>query len=119
VNDQFTHAMGDRVLVVVAELLRRTCRPEDTLVRLGGEEFGVVLRRAVPEAAHRACERLRHAIASHDWAGMAPGLQVTGSIGLVTASTPADAAALLARADALLYDAKHAGRDRVCVEAAA
>lgn len=118
VNDQFTHAMGDRVLVVVAELLRRTCRPEDTLVRLGGEEFGVVLRRAVPEAAHRACERLRHAIASHDWAGMAPGLQVTGSIGVVTASTPADAAALLARADALLYDAKHAGRDRVCVEAA-
>ena len=117
VNDTHSHAVGDRVLVVVAELLRRTCRPEDVIVRLGGEEFAVVLRRMPPEAAQRTCERLRHAIASHHWQALQPGLRVTVSIGLVTAQTPADAGTMLARADALLYDAKRAGRDRVCVQA--
>ncbi len=117
VNDNHSHAVGDRVLVVVAELLRRTCRPEDVLVRLGGEEFAVVLRRMPPEAAQRACERLRHTIASHDWHALRQGLVITVSIGLVTAQTPVDAGTMLVRADVLLYDAKRAGRDRVCVHA--
>lgn len=113
INDRYSHAVGDRVLVEIAGLLRGACRPEDVIVRMGGEEFVIVLRHASSDAALRACERLRDAVRAHPWHGVHEGLQVTISVGLVWARTPLDADALLARADGLLYQAKAAGRDRV------
>jgi diguanylate cyclase (GGDEF)-like protein len=113
VNDQYSHAVGDRVLVELADLLRGACRPEDVIVRMGGEEFVVVLRHTSLDAALRACERLRDGVRKHPWDEVHAGLCVTVSIGLAWARTPLDADALLARADALLYQAKAAGRDRV------
>ena len=116
VNGRHFHTLGDHVLVVAARL-RRTCLPGDVMVRLGGEDFAVVLRGMPPEAAQRACERLRHTIGSHNEQALQPGLQVTVSIGLVTTQTPVEAGTMLARADALLYHVKRAGRDRVGVRA--
>ena len=113
INDDFSHATGDRVLVELADLLRGACRPEDVIVRMGGDEFVVVLRHSSIDAALRACERLRDAVRKHPWDEVQAGLQVTVSIGLAWARTPLDADALLARADALLYQAKAAGRDRL------
>ena len=113
INDRYSHAVGDRVLVEIAELLRAACRPEDVIVRMGGEEFVIVLRNASADAALRACERLHEVVRAHPWADLQAGLQLTVSIGLAWARTPLDADALLARADALLYRAKAAGRDRV------
>ena len=113
INDRFSHAVGDRVLVEIAGLLRGACRPEDQIVRMGGEEFVIVLRHAPADAALRACERLREVVRAHPWQDVHAELAVTLSIGLASGRTPLDADALLAQADELLYQAKAQGRDRV------
>jgi diguanylate cyclase (GGDEF)-like protein len=105
--------VGDRVLAELAQVLRAACRPDDLIVRMGGDEFVIVLRHASPEAALRTCERLREAVRAHAWHEVHPELRVTLSIGLASARAPLAADALLARADELLYQAKAAGRDRV------
>lgn len=112
VNDRFGHAAGDAVLVRMAELLRANTRAGDLLVRLGGEEFLVVLVGTAAEAAREVMERLRHHLQQADWQAVAPGLMVTLSAGL--ASTPACGVDDLRRAaDEALYRAKRAGRNRV------
>lgn len=113
INDIFSHAVGDAVLVRLADILRANCRPTDTAGRLGGEEF-LVLYRAGPQSdVGAAAERLRECVAGFDWGVLAPGLTMTVSIGLAGAGEATDATALLALADRRLYAAKHAGRNRV------
>jgi len=112
INDGFGHAVGDAVLVAVAGVLRDNTRAADLAARIGGEEFLLVLPEATRERAHEICDRLRQRVAAYDWSQVAPGLAVTLSIGLAGAP-PYDAAALTARADAALYAAKAAGRNRV------
>jgi diguanylate cyclase (GGDEF)-like protein len=112
INDTHGHAVGDRVLVALAQLMRATTRAGDLVVRTGGEEFLLVLPDTPPERALEVCERLRSRVAAHDWAALAPGLAVTLSIGLA-GSPPLDSTLLTQRADAALYRAKQAGRDRV------
>ncbi|WP_341889226.1 diguanylate cyclase [Variovorax sp. YR752] len=112
INDNHSHAVGDAVLRVLGAILRDNCRPTDTAGRLGGEEF-IVLYRGEPPAGLPAAERLRQRVAAHDWSAVAPGLQVTVSIGLAHATEAADGAAMLALADRRLYAAKGSGRNRV------
>ena len=108
VNDRHGHETGDAVLVAAAEALQRALRAEDVLGRLGGEEFLAVLPDTADEAAARAAERLRAAVAN---AGGA--VRVTASVGwavLAPGEAPDD---LVRRADDALYTAKQEGRDRV------
>ncbi|HEU4557784.1 MAG TPA: diguanylate cyclase [Longimicrobium sp.] len=113
VNDGWSHATGDAVLRQVARLLRDGTRAVDVVGRYGGEEFLLVLVETPAERAALLCEKLRAGIEAHDWSSVAPGLRVTASFG-VAGNTAADTpAALLAAADACLYAAKHAGRNRV------
>jgi diguanylate cyclase (GGDEF)-like protein len=112
VNDTHGHAVGDQVLVALASLLRAHTRGSDLVARMGGEEFLLVLPDTGAERAADVCERLRQRVAGHDWAALAPGLQVTLSIGLTT-SPPVDTQTLSLRADAALYRAKAAGRNRL------
>jgi diguanylate cyclase (GGDEF)-like protein len=114
INDVFGHAVGDEVLVTMAQLLRENTRAADLVARIGGEEFLLVMPEAGIERAREVCERLRQRVADWDWERLAPGLQVTLSAG-VTAAPPFDAAVLTARADTALYRAKDEGRDRVVV----
>ncbi|MCC5950121.1 MAG: GGDEF domain-containing protein [Nitriliruptoraceae bacterium] len=123
VNDRFGHQVGDEVLRRVADLLTDHTRAADLPARYGGEEFALLLpatdRAAALAAAQAACARIR----SHDWSRIDPGLAITVSIGLATATEQDIAAArsqttgpgptLLERADRHLYAAKHAGKDRV------
>jgi diguanylate cyclase (GGDEF)-like protein/PAS domain S-box-containing protein len=120
VNDSHGHAAGDAVLKHCATLLRDELRKIDTGGRLGGEEFAILLIGADLAAAELSAERLRRRIAATPLAHAGQMISVTVSIG-VTALDPDDASADLAltRADAALYDAKHHGRDRVCVRARA
>ena len=114
INDVFGHALGDRVLVQIAELLTEQTRGYDVVARTGGEEFVIVLPRTAPTDAFDVCERLRRRIANFPWDSMVPGLKVAVSAGM--ASAPAyDSASLLERADAAMYSAKRAGRNRVFV----
>ena len=110
VNDHHGHAVGDRVLVALATLLQAHTRTTDLAARLGGEEFLLVLRDTDTRRAAEVCERLRSCVQAHDWEAIAPGLQVTVSIGL-TSAPPYDAHTLSLRADAALYRAKAAGRN--------
>ncbi|MBC7956341.1 MAG: diguanylate cyclase [Cytophagales bacterium] len=117
VNDRFGHAVGDAVLMAVADLFRARVRGGDLIARMGGEEFLIVLAHASLEWARDACERLRVAIESHDWEQVAAGLKVTISIGLCLAGPRLDATQLLEQADLALYQAKNEGRNRVAVAA--
>jgi len=112
VNDARGHAVGDRVLVALAGLLRTHTRAADLVARMGGEEFLLALPDTSPERALEVCERLREQVAAYDWSVLAPGLQVTISAGLAC-SPPGDRDTLIETADAALYRAKSAGRNRV------
>lgn len=113
VNDRFSHAVGDEVLRRVAEILRAGTRAVDVVGRWGGEEFVLLLVETPPKRAAGLCEKLRAAVEAHDWSAVAPGLAVTLSLGVAGSGEAADPAALLAAADARLYQAKRAGRNRV------
>jgi diguanylate cyclase (GGDEF)-like protein len=111
INDSVGHVIGDQVLVEVARLLERAARSGDEVARFGGEEFVVLFVGALGDAV-RLAERIRSLLAAHDWSALHRDLRVTGSLGV--AASPRDGASdVVARADANLYRAKHAGRDRV------
>jgi len=113
VNDQFSHAIGDAVLRRLGSLLQNSCRSDDTPVRLGGEEFVILMPALGPIAARAAAERLRSLVQAGDWAAVAPALAVTVSIGVACAGEAESADALLNLADQRLYAAKAAGRNCV------
>jgi diguanylate cyclase (GGDEF)-like protein len=115
VNDSFGHATGDEVLITMARLLRENTRDADALGRLGGEEFVVVCRHTNAGACLRTAMKLREAIAGFHFPGVG---QVTSSFGIASCRPNETAATLLARADAALYRAKDAGRNRVELEIA-
>ncbi len=105
VNDTHGHATGDRVLRAVAQALRDSTREADTVARLGGDEFALVLPDTDGVGARRAVEKLQNALQR------AADLAVTASIGAVTlAGSRPDAASVLAAGDALMYEAKRAGK---------
>jgi len=118
INDGHGHAAGDAVLAGFAAAVARSLRPGDLFGRLGGEEFAVLLPRVEPEDALIVAARLREAVrtVAHALPDGGPPLQATASIGIVHAApVPAGATldAMLQAADALLYQAKRQGRDRI------
>lgn len=114
VNDTHGHDIGDVALKHVAALLEGACRGEELPARHGGEEFVVLFERIAPEHAHTAGERLRRAVADAPFAAGGLSLAMTVSVGVaVRCADDADFDAVLRRADAALYRAKAAGRNRV------
>jgi len=117
-NDTMGHAMGDECLKRVASAIETKClRPTDLLGRYGGEEFGVVLPGADPDAARAVASRIRRAVADLEIPhGSSPiSRNVTISVGAF-ASVPEDnlsPAFFVQMADKALYQAKKAGRNRV------
>jgi diguanylate cyclase (GGDEF)-like protein len=115
VNDRYGHAAGDEVLRQIAGRVGELLRREDHFARYGGEEFAIVARDLAGEAARVKAEQVRTVVAARPVAVDAQEICVTVSVG-VAAWQPdgdLDAAALLRQADARLYAAKRAGRDRV------
>jgi diguanylate cyclase (GGDEF)-like protein len=110
INDGFGHAAGDAVLRRVAIALTEGLRPEDLLARYGGEEFAVLVADVHLCEAMEVADRLRRAVAALD---LLPGLSCTVSVGVAVASPGEPFAALVPRADAALFRAKQAGRNRV------
>ena len=117
VNDSYGHAVGDRVLQLIAARASAVVRSGDLVGRLGGEEFGILMPGATAQDAAVVAERLREAMETPR-AGEEAGLpSVTVSVGIAAREDQADAGALLAVADAALYGAKGAGRNRIKIAA--
>ncbi len=113
VNDRHGHAAGDAVLVRLAKLLREVARDVDTVARVGGEEFCLLLPHCEPEGARTAAERLRQKVRQFTWP--APAGPVTVSVGVAVSEGAGAPISVLARADGALLQAKNEGRDRVVV----
>lgn len=119
VNDEASHTMGDAVLVRVAELIDANTHVEDLVARWAGDEFVVVMPTTTEEEACTAMDQLRHAVADHDWEQLGLGLPVSVSIGVARAADGSSARSLFDAADAPLFAAKRAGRNRVMTAAQA
>ncbi len=117
VNDTHGHAAGDAVLKTFAATVRDSLRKVDRMVRLGGEEFGVLLPGNGANEARLYAERLRGLVAASKTNFEQIEIVVTVSIGIaVMQAGDDDAEVALARADAALYRAKLLGRNRVEIE---
>jgi diguanylate cyclase (GGDEF)-like protein len=122
INDTYGHDSGDRALVKFANVCRDTVRVDDIVARFGGEEFVVLLRVGQPSQALELAERLRQRL-RHEKIIATNGevFSFTASLGIAFArrADAPDIADMLQRADALLYQAKTNGRDRIEAEAIA
>ncbi len=112
VNDTYGHQQGDAVLRQVANVLRENSRDADSPARYGGEELSLILPHTDLDGAHAIAERIRAAVEQlrvprTDGSGV---LRVTASVG-VAASNAGDKDALVADADAALYEAKRRGKN--------
>ena len=115
INDTWGHQVGDDVLHEFAGLLKKQCRVEDLIARYGGEEFAVVLRRTTEEEGSLIAERVRQAVADHEFLHRGKRIALTCSIGVLSRKGEdlTTSRAIVRDADALLYEAKDAGRDAV------
>jgi len=115
VNDKYGHDAGDEVIKTVTEALQRHKRASDIAGRLGGEEFAIMLPEATLDSAAAAAERLRELVAGQDIAIGGRRIAVTISIGVsVCRAEMSGFDELLKEVDVALYEAKRAGRNRVC-----
>lgn len=116
INDAHGHPAGDALLVAIAALFHDSTRRDlDLVARIGGEEFMLVLPRTGRGEACILAERLRTELAERRWPVDGADLRVTGSFGVIAFDGHADLRRLIAQADAALYRAKRAGRNRVVV----
>lgn len=109
INDEHGHGIGDAVLQGVAYRMRNALRAFDLIYRIGGEEFVVLLPGADLEKAAEIAERLRETVAAQPEGGV----EVTVSVGAAASCGEFDFQRLYGEADAALYEAKRAGRNRV------
>jgi diguanylate cyclase (GGDEF)-like protein len=118
VNDRFGHPIGDEVIRRIADtLVRNFLRREDFVARYGGEEFVVVVPDSSAHSVQQRAERVRQSIAELGFSKGTEHFSVTASIGLAVLSAGDTGKTWLARADAALYEAKSAGRNRVVLAA--
>ena len=114
INDRFGHATGDEALKVFAQVLSTSMRANDVMGRLGGEEFAAIVPGNIDIAA-KIAERIRAGFEAAGQVIVGHTIGATVSIGAATArDRVVDIDALVNRADAALYDAKHGGRNRMC-----
>lgn len=111
INDQYGHSVGDKVLKAVADTLHAQLRKSDLVARYGGEEFVAVIRALPDDAGARAvAEKLRLSVEA---LSISMNMPITASIGVAIIQSDCSIKDLLVCADAALYDAKQAGRNRI------
>ena len=118
INDQHGHGTGDAVLRSVSAYFQASLRENrDWMVRFGGEEFVMFLPDTTLAHALEAAERLAQQVRAHSWCCDGVRLKLSCSFGVAQWQPGEAMETLLERADRMLYQAKHTGRDRVCWQA--
>lgn len=112
-NDEYGHKTGDAVLVMIGKTVSNLLRRQDTLSRWGGEEFVVLLAQVNPEVLHEVAERIRLFVEKSFIMEKDEKLVVTVSVGATLAQPGDTAESIFKRADALMYESKNKGRNRV------
>ncbi|MBU2552414.1 MAG: diguanylate cyclase [Proteobacteria bacterium] len=116
VNDTYGHPVGDKVLLLLADMIRESIREVDTAARYGGEEFAIILPQTDVENSQSVAERLKETIEhSPRFRAIESGLMVTASLGVCGYPDPGIKAArdMTRYADKALYRAKQIGKNRV------
>lgn len=117
INDNYGHVIGDQVLIQLAELVHSMLRTEDVFARYGGEEFVIILRGIPLDDAGVLSERIRAAVEQRAFMSGELRLPVTVSVGVSSVhGLLDDPIGLVEEADAALYAAKEAGRNRVLLK---
>jgi len=113
INDTYGHIAGDKILIFIANMLRKTLRDGDKVFRYGGEEFIIILNRIDPKVCLEVSNRILHLIRNNQLIYKGTSLNVTMSIGATKyykGDTPDD---IISRADKALYKSKHAGKNQM------
>jgi diguanylate cyclase len=113
INDNYGHLAGDKVLKIIATVLRKRLRGTDFIARFGGEEFVLLLPSTVPAAGMKLLEHLRASIEACPFHFKGERVTITISMGLTAFKPDEHSDLVLKRADQALYRAKNAGRNRV------
>jgi len=113
VNDSHSHAIGDRVLCRIAEILTNRCRKTDVVARYGGEEFLLCFPDTTSEFAEQICSQIRTAVERTNWNDIGMGIRLTISFGIAQVGIDSRATNVLNDADTRLYQAKNRGRNRI------
>jgi diguanylate cyclase len=112
-NDTRGHQAGDNALQHLVKIARQTLRPNDIIARFGGEEFVILLPDTGIEAAVSAIYRLQHNLATRCFLHASRPLPITFSAGVTSRAAYEHQSRVIGRADDALYEAKHAGKNRV------
>lgn len=121
INDTFGHQIGDEILKMFAKLLSSNVKGRDTVARFGGEEFAIILPETGLDDAALLTENIRSQLAEKELAINTSGQpigKITASFGVAQLGDRDDPESLVQRADARLYEAKCAGRNRVAADRA-
>ena len=117
-NDQYGHDTGDAVLVMIADILRKSLREQDQVARWGGEEFLILVPGGDEQEASYVAERLRAAVASSPMNLGAVCLSITITLGVAEYRGEANTRTCVNRADNAMYQGKRQGRNRVMLSSA-
>lgn len=116
INDTYGHVAGDKVLIFLANLLKKTLRDGDKIFRYGGEEFVIILNRIDDEHCEQISQRILKLVGSNKLIYKGTTLQVTVSIGSTTYHAGDALEDLLERADTALYRSKNNGKNQMNME---
>ncbi len=116
INDKYGHIAGDKILIYIANILKRTLRGDDKIFRYGGEEFIILLNNVDDAKCKAITQRLLELVRGSKLIYKGANLNVTTSIGTTLYKKEDTPDTLIARADKALYAAKHSGKNTICSE---
>jgi diguanylate cyclase len=115
INDEYGHNAGDKALQIVAQMMMKNIRKTDFLFRIGGEEFVLLLPKTALKLAAPLVEKIRTSVGQSNFHFKQQKVTISLSVGLTEMGKSDNAESIYERADKALYEAKHAGRDRLVV----
>lgn len=113
INDTYGHVAGDKILIFVSNILKKTLRDGDKIFRYGGEEFLIILNRNSDEGCELIANRLLKLVSSNNLIYMGEKISITASMGMTKLLKDDDKDSLIARVDRAMYVSKNSGKNQL------